>query len=216
MKIASFFSGGGGLDMGFTKAGFELAYANDNWEGCWETFEKNHGIKIDKRSIINVKPEEVPEVVEIPEVIENVSIEPNLTIEEIPEVIDLEEAESLQFVTIANKLMGVGDKVIFKIDNAEHSVELTDLNSKGIILRFSSDPFDVELALGEAKIVDLDGDGVFDIKVTFNGINDGRADLTYEKLPKSQLSLIYNKIKENKVYIVQGFYLAISNKGVMI
>src|SRR3989338_10522756 len=63
MKIASFFSGGGGLDMGFTKAGFELAYANDNWEGCWETFEKNHGIKIDKRSIINVKPEEVPDVV---------------------------------------------------------------------------------------------------------------------------------------------------------
>ena len=63
MKIASFFSGVGGLDLGFTNAGFELVYANDNWAGCWETFEKNHGVKIDKRSIAEVKPEEIPEVV---------------------------------------------------------------------------------------------------------------------------------------------------------
>ena len=63
MKIASFFSGAGGLDLGFTNAGFALAYANDNWKGCWETFEKNHGIKIDRRSIVDVKPEEIPDVV---------------------------------------------------------------------------------------------------------------------------------------------------------
>ena len=63
MKIASFFSGAGGLDLGFTNAGFELAYANDNWKGCWETFENNHGIKIDKRSIVDVRPEDIPDVV---------------------------------------------------------------------------------------------------------------------------------------------------------
>lgn len=63
MKIASFFSGAGGLDLGFTNAGFNLVYANDNWDGCWETFEKNHNLKIDKRSIVEVKPGEIPEVV---------------------------------------------------------------------------------------------------------------------------------------------------------
>lgn len=63
MKIASFFSGAGGLDLGFTNAGFELAYANDNWKGCWETFEKNHGIKIDGRSIVDIKPEEIPDTI---------------------------------------------------------------------------------------------------------------------------------------------------------
>jgi len=63
MKIASFFSGAGGLDLGFTNAGFKLAYANDNWGGCWETFEKNHGIKIDKRSIAEINPYEIPDVV---------------------------------------------------------------------------------------------------------------------------------------------------------
>ena len=63
MKIASFFSGAGGLDLGFTNAGFEVAFANDNWNGCWETFEKNHGIKINKKSITDISPDEIPEVV---------------------------------------------------------------------------------------------------------------------------------------------------------
>ena len=63
MKIASFFSGAGGLDLGFSNAGFNIAFANDNWEGCWETFEKNHNHPICKKSITEIKPEEIPEVV---------------------------------------------------------------------------------------------------------------------------------------------------------
>ena len=63
MKIASFFSGAGGLDLGFTNAGFELAFANDNWEGCWETFEKNHRIEINKKSITDISPDEIPNVI---------------------------------------------------------------------------------------------------------------------------------------------------------
>lgn len=63
MKIASFFSGAGGLDLGFTNAGFEIVFANDNWKGCWETFEKNHGIEINKKSIADISPDEIPEVI---------------------------------------------------------------------------------------------------------------------------------------------------------
>ncbi|MBW2984062.1 DNA cytosine methyltransferase [Candidatus Woesearchaeota archaeon] len=63
MKIASFFSGAGGLDLGFSNAGFELVFANDNWKGCWETFEKNHGIPISKKSIAKIEADEVPDVV---------------------------------------------------------------------------------------------------------------------------------------------------------
>jgi len=61
MKVISLFSGCGGLDLGFTNAGFELVYANDNDKAVWETFEKNHGIKIDKRSICDIHHEELPE-----------------------------------------------------------------------------------------------------------------------------------------------------------
>ncbi len=63
LLIASFFSGAGGLDLGFTNVGFKIAFANDNWSGCWETFEKNHKIKIDKRSIEDIRSEEIPDVI---------------------------------------------------------------------------------------------------------------------------------------------------------
>ena len=60
MKIISLFSGCGGLDLGFTNAGFKLVFSNDNDKDVWETFEKNHKIKIDRRSIVNVKSSEIP------------------------------------------------------------------------------------------------------------------------------------------------------------
>src|SRR3989344_5947132 len=63
MKVASFFSGAGGLDLGFANAGFDIVFANDNWEGCWETFEKNHAIPINKKSIVDISPKEIPSVV---------------------------------------------------------------------------------------------------------------------------------------------------------
>ena len=61
MNIISLFSGCGGLDLGFTKAGFELVYANDNDRVVWETFEKNHKIPIDKRSLFDIKSDEIPD-----------------------------------------------------------------------------------------------------------------------------------------------------------
>lgn len=63
MKIASFFSGAGGLDLGFINAGFEVAFANDNWKGCWESFEKNHKLQICKKSITEIDESEIPDVV---------------------------------------------------------------------------------------------------------------------------------------------------------
>lgn len=60
LSVASLFSGAGGLDLGFHNAGFEIAYANDFDRDVWETFEKNHGIKIDGRSIVKVSSEDIP------------------------------------------------------------------------------------------------------------------------------------------------------------
>jgi DNA (cytosine-5)-methyltransferase 1 len=62
MNLASFFAGAGGLDLGFRKAGFNIIWANEYDKDIWETYEKNHTKTIlDKRSIVNIKSDEVPE-----------------------------------------------------------------------------------------------------------------------------------------------------------
>jgi DNA (cytosine-5)-methyltransferase 1 len=61
MKVISLFSGCGGLDLGFSQAGFEIIYANDNDSAVWETFEKNHKIPIDRRSLFDIPSKEIPD-----------------------------------------------------------------------------------------------------------------------------------------------------------
>ncbi len=60
--VASLFSGCGGLDLGFSNAGFKIAFANDNDKAVLETFEKNHKTQIDGRSITEIKSKEIPAV----------------------------------------------------------------------------------------------------------------------------------------------------------
>lgn len=62
MKIVSFFAGAGGLDLGFQKADFNVIWANEYDKEIWETYEKNHPhTKLDKRSIVDIPSDEVPE-----------------------------------------------------------------------------------------------------------------------------------------------------------
>ncbi|WNH09264.1 DNA cytosine methyltransferase [Thalassobellus suaedae] len=62
MNVVSFFAGAGGLDLGFEKAGFNVVWANEYDKDIWETYEKNHNKTIlDRRSIVNIESEEVPE-----------------------------------------------------------------------------------------------------------------------------------------------------------
>ena len=62
MKVVSFFAGAGGLDLGFQKAGFDVIWANEYDKEIWETYEKNHKNTIlDKRSIVDISSDEVPD-----------------------------------------------------------------------------------------------------------------------------------------------------------
>lgn len=62
MNIVSFFAGAGGLDLGFQNAGFSIIWANEYDKEIWETYQKNHPHTVlDKRSIVNIPSDEVPE-----------------------------------------------------------------------------------------------------------------------------------------------------------
>lgn len=62
MKVVSLFAGAGGLDLGFSKAGFNIVWANEYDRDIWKTYEKNHPNTIlDKRSITKIPNEDVPE-----------------------------------------------------------------------------------------------------------------------------------------------------------
>lgn len=66
MNIVSLFSGAGGLDLGFKKAGFNTIWANEYDKDIWETFEKNHPNTIlDKRSIKEISSKEIPDCIGI-------------------------------------------------------------------------------------------------------------------------------------------------------
>ena len=64
MKIISLFSGAGGLDLGFVRAGFDIAMANEFDKKIWATYEKNHKAPLIKGDIRDIKESDFPDEVD--------------------------------------------------------------------------------------------------------------------------------------------------------
>ena len=61
IKVISLFTGCGGLDLGFKKAGFDIVWANEFDKTIWETIEYNFPeVLLDKRSITGIPSTDIP------------------------------------------------------------------------------------------------------------------------------------------------------------
>lgn len=61
MNIISLFSGAGGMDLGFIKAGFKIIAANEYDQTIFETYEKNHSAELIKGDIRKISSKDFPE-----------------------------------------------------------------------------------------------------------------------------------------------------------
>ncbi len=66
MDIISLFSGCGGLDLGFTQAGFNVIWANEYDRSIWQTYELNHPkTTLEKKDIRNITSHDIPDCIGI-------------------------------------------------------------------------------------------------------------------------------------------------------
>jgi len=77
------------------------------------------------------------------------------------------------------------EEIEFTIEGEEHKITIESINSDSIDIIIQSEIIKANLKVGEEKKFDLDGDGIYDLKVKFNGVEDGKADISIKQISES-------------------------------
>jgi hypothetical protein len=84
--------------------------------------------------------------------------------------------------TTYHATFSVLDKLFYAFKGVNHTITITEVGANSMTLTIASDLTTITLSAGETKNVDLDGDGITDMSIVLNGINNGMADLTFTEL----------------------------------
>ncbi|UZE94310.1 MAG: hypothetical protein IB618_01930 [Candidatus Pacearchaeota archaeon] len=94
-----------------------------------------------------------------------------------------EEQEEEEVEEVEQQFSGSeGDSFKFNIKDEEHTAEIEEVGDDSVTIQILSEPFIVDLNIGETKQFDTDGNGYLDLEITLNNITDGVADLTFKEL----------------------------------
>ena len=60
----------------------------------------------------------------------------------------------------------------FIIDNEEHTIKVNSIGNDSVNLIIQSNPIQIDIKIGEEKKFDLNDDGIYDLYVKLNGVNN--------------------------------------------
>ena len=95
------------------------------------------------------------------------------------------EISQNQFQEGYTRTLTAGQRIRLNYNNEEHHVSVLNLEGNVIKIEISSDPVEANLAVGDIRKFDLDGDGTYDLQVVLNSIEYSYADLTIVKISES-------------------------------
>ncbi|MBX4196522.1 hypothetical protein KW805_02960 [Candidatus Pacearchaeota archaeon] len=87
-------------------------------------------------------------------------------------------ANQTQLASGYSQYLYVSDKIQFTINSALHALQLMTLSSSQASIIVASTPQAAVLMLGQNQRFDLDNDGYYDVRITFNNVLGSRANIT--------------------------------------
>ena len=106
--------------------------------------------------------------------------------EPISEVVQFSSGDGLTGFLVSPSIIlqyrgSMGASTIFALNGVNHTLTIKEINLDSVVLVIQSDPVEVEVIVGESKLVSIDADPENDVIVRVNSIENGVVLLTVEK-----------------------------------
>jgi hypothetical protein len=94
----------------------------------------------------------------------------------------VEDSKELSERGTVSKELSVNNRIKLKVNQKTHYVGVKTISGNTVTIEVSSDPQTATMSVGDVRKFDVDGDNVYDLKVTLKSIDAGKANLSVEYL----------------------------------
>lgn len=115
-----------------------------------------------------------------------------------PTTINIQEGTIVSNQQVINGIIAkfeANEKLIISLQSSNsknieaHTISMFNIGTNNITIVISSNPVILQLSIGEAKEIDIDGDGIKDIYFKLNKINNGEVDLLIKQIISKSSSI---------------------------